>query len=77
MHFARWQKKDHHEVNWHPDFIGVGDESIVLRDLRAGATYALSAAVKAELDAATEPVKAALGPKLLDPYQGEATQRSW
>ena len=43
----------------------------------AGATYALSAAVKAELDAATEPVKAALGPKLLDPYQGEATQRSW
>ena len=33
--------------------------------------------MKAELDAATEPVKAALGPKLLDPYQGEATQRSW
>ena len=41
---VRWQKKDHHEVNWHPDFIGVGDESIVLRDLRAGATYALRVA---------------------------------
>ena len=40
----RWQAKDHDEVNWHPDWIGVGNELVELHGLRAGATYALRVA---------------------------------
>ena len=38
---VKWQEVDSHEILWHPDWIGVGNELVVLRGLRSSGSYAL------------------------------------
>jgi hypothetical protein len=37
----KWQEREQPEVLWHPEWVGVGAERIVLRELRPGRAYAL------------------------------------
>ena len=37
---VKWQAKGSEEADWHPDWVGVGSEVVVLEDLFPGRTYA-------------------------------------
>lgn len=41
---VKWQVKDSVEVHWHPDWVGVGSESVVLSDLYPGSEYGVRVA---------------------------------
>ena len=44
MHARRWQAKDRHDVQWHPDFVPVGVEYVAIDGLRSGVTYGVRVA---------------------------------
>jgi len=41
---VKWQVKNSQEVHWHPDYVGLGSERIVLADLYAGSEYGVRVA---------------------------------
>lgn len=54
---VKWQHKGREEVHWHPDWVGVGSEHVILDDLFPGRTYAARiAAVNTQGRAWSQPV---------------------